>query len=137
MAHSDVWDFYRELSARPRSTLNEAQRGLVAVCDLRQEVNSGGFDSYFRYQSGDSAADALPALQQLLGQDWADLLREAMELLGPDYPIDQASREARLDQRDLDDWFEDLDARYDTLEVGADADARLNDYLARTPDPMA
>jgi hypothetical protein len=137
MAHIDVWDVYRDLSARPRSTLNEAQRGLVAVCALRQEVNSGGFDFYFRYQGGDSATDAQPALQQLLGQDWADLLREAMELLGPGYPIDQAFREARLDERDLDDRFEDLDARYYTLEVGADADARLNDYLARTPDAMA
>lgn len=137
MTHMDVWDLYGELSARQRSTLNEAQRGFVAVCDLRQEVNSGGFDSYFRYRGGDSATDAEPALRQLLGQDWADLLRQAMELLGPDYPIDQTSREARLDERDLDDRFEDLDARYYALEANVDADARLNDYLARTPDTMA
>jgi uncharacterized protein DUF4375 len=137
MAHIDVWDVYSELSERQRSTLNEAQRRLVAVCDLRQEVNSGGFDSYFRYRGGDLATDAEPALRQLLGQDWADLLRQAMEVLGPDYPIDQASREAQLDECDLADRFEDLDARYYALEATVDADARLNDYLARTPDAMA
>ena len=137
MAHIDVWEVYSKLSARQRSTLNEAQRGIVAVCDLRQEVNSRGFDSYFRYRGGDSAIDAEPALQELLGQDWADMLRQAMNLLGPDYPIAQAAREARLDERDLDDRFEDLDAQYYALEASADADARLNDYLARTPDAMA
>jgi hypothetical protein len=137
MARVDVWEVYIELSARQRSTLNEAQRGLVAVCDLRQEVNSGGFDSYFRHRGGDSATDAEPALRQLLGQGWADLLRQAMELLGPDYPIDQASREARLDERDLDDQFETLDARYYALEASADADARLSAYLAQTPDATA
>ncbi len=32
-----------------------ADSGIAAICDLRQEVNSGGFDSYFRYWGGDSA----------------------------------------------------------------------------------
>jgi hypothetical protein len=42
-----------------------------------------------------------------------------------------------LDTRDLDDRFEELDARYYELEASSDADARLNDYLGRTPDTMA
>ena len=132
----DVWDAYATLSGRDRSTLNDEQRGLVAVCDLRQEVNSGGFDRYFRYGGGNSALDAWRALRGLLGQDWADLLKEAMDLLGPEYPTAQADRENLVDARDLDDQFEDLDTRYYALESSTDADGRLNEYLSSTPQAM-
>ena len=133
----DVWDVYATLSGRDRFTLNDEQRGLVAVCDLRQEVNSGGFDSYFRNWGGNSALDASGAVQGLLGQDWADLLKEAMDLLGPEYPIAQPDRENLMDTRDLDDQFEDLDTRYYGLENSTDADAQLNEYLSSTPQAMA
>jgi len=133
----DVWDVYANLSGRDLSTLNDEQRGLVAVCDLRQEVNSGGFDSYFRYWGGNSALDAAVALQGLLGQDWVDLLKEAMDLLGPEYPIAQPARENLVDARDLDDQFEDLDNRFYALESSRDADARLNEYLSITPQATA
>jgi len=133
----DVWDVYANLSGRDLSTLNDEQRGLVAVCDLRQEVNSGGFDSYFRYWGGNSALDAAVALQGLLGQDWVDLLKEAMDLLGPEYPIAQPARENLVDARDLDDQFEDLDNRFYALESSTDADARLNEYLSITPQATA
>jgi hypothetical protein len=59
---------------------------VAAICDLRQEVNSGGFDSYFRYWGGDSASDALRALPGILGTEWAKLLSAAMGFLGADYP---------------------------------------------------
>jgi hypothetical protein len=137
MPHVDVWDVYASLSGRDPSTLNDEQRRLVAVCVLRQAVNSGGFDSYFRYRGGNSAPDAARALQSLLGQDWADLLKEAMDLLGPEYPIDQADRENLVDARDLDEQFEDLDNRYYALESSTNADARLNEYLSSTPQAMA
>jgi hypothetical protein len=133
----DVWDVYSTLSRPDRSTLNDVQRGLVAVCDLREEVNSGGFDRYFRYWGGNSALDASRVLRGLLGQDWADLLKEAIDLLGPEYPTAQADRESLVDARDLDDQFEDLDARYYALESSTDADARLNEYLSSTPQAMA
>jgi hypothetical protein len=137
MADKDVWDVYSTLWEVERSTLNDSQRALVAVCDLRKEVNSGGFDAYFRYWGGNSAPDAVEALPSLLGQNWADLLREAMDLLGPNYPTDVDSREERVNDRDLDGRFESLDARYYDLERSTDADARLNEYLARTPEAMA
>jgi hypothetical protein len=55
MPRVDVWDVYASLSGRDPSTLNDEQRRLIAVCVLRQELNSGGFDSYFRYRGGNSA----------------------------------------------------------------------------------
>jgi Domain of unknown function (DUF4375) len=100
MADKDVWDVYSTLWGLERSTLNDTQRALVAVCDLRQEVNSGGFDAYFRYWGGNSAPDAVEALPSLLGQNWSDLLREAMDLSGPDYPTDVDTREERVNDRD-------------------------------------
>lgn len=64
MSPADVWDVYNTLSQHNRSSLNGDQRGLLAVCDLRQEVNSGGFDAYFRYWGGDSAPMALATLPE-------------------------------------------------------------------------
>ena len=63
---TDVWDLYGQLAEQDSSTLPPAQRVLIAVCDLRQEVNAGGFDNYFRAWGGNSADDALAALPSLL-----------------------------------------------------------------------
>src|SRR4051794_15143860 len=96
--------------------MNHLKRGVLAVCDLRREVNSGGFDRYFRYWGGNYAPDAVRLLPTLLGQAWADLLAEAMSLLGPDYPIDPTTREERLGGGELDDQLDELDSRYFALE---------------------
>jgi hypothetical protein len=129
----DVWDLYGQLTEQDSSTLSPAQRGLVAVCDLRQEVNAGGFDNYFRAWGGNSANDALAALPDLLGQEWADLLRSAMTLLGPAYPSDPDDRGALIDQLDLGDRLGVLDERLYALESETHADARLNSYLDANP----
>jgi hypothetical protein len=107
---------------------------LVAICDLRQEVNSGGFENYFRAWGGNSAEDALPALTGLLDQEWADLLRAAMNLLGSPYPRDPDERGEAIDQRDLYERLQEFDERYYDLEASTDADARLNAYLEANPD---
>jgi hypothetical protein len=130
---TDVWDVYGQLADREPATLTPAQRGLVAVCDLRQEVNAGGFDNYFRAWGGNSADAALTALPDLLGQEWADLLRSAMALLGPAYPSDPDERGDTLDQRDLDDRLHELDERFYALEAQTDADTTLNTYLDANP----
>lgn len=49
-----IWEFYEALGDQPRGELTPTMQGLGAVRDLRQEVNSGGFDSYFRYWGGDT-----------------------------------------------------------------------------------
>lgn len=124
----DAWEMYESLRDRDRAGLTELERNVAAICDFQQEVNSGGFDRYFRYSGGDSAPDALAALPHVFGFDMADLLREAMQLLGSDYPTDQAEREERLDAADVDDELDALDHRYYELEAEIDVDA-LNDYV--------
>lgn len=130
MPSEDAWTFYEELGDGDRSKLTRAQQAVLAICDLRQEVNSGGFDSYFRYWGGDTAQIALAALPDVLGPRWASVLLDAMETLGPGYPIDPDIRARRIDERDLDDTLNALDARLFELEGSTDADSLLNAYLA-------
>jgi hypothetical protein len=130
---TDVWALYVQLADHDPSTLTEVQRGLVAICDLRQEVNAGGFDNYFRAWGGNSAEDALTALPGILGQEWADVLGSAMELLGWPYPGDPDERGVVIDRGDLDIRLHELDARFNDLERSIDADARLNAYLEANP----
>lgn len=129
----DVWDRYGQLAGQEPATLTPAQRGLMAVCDLRQEVNAGGFDTYFRAWGGNSADVALAALPDLLGQESADLLQSAMTLLGATYPADPDERGETLDRFDLDDHLHELDERFYALEAETDADAKLNTYLDTNP----
>ncbi len=129
MLSADVWDFYNEFREQ-RTNLTQVQVAVLAICDLRQEVNSGGFDRYFRYWGGDSAVEALTRIGSSLGPDWEDLLREALALFGAPYPVDTDERQGLLDELDLDDQLEALDQRFFELEISGDTDsllwARLN-----------
>jgi hypothetical protein len=49
MAGTDVWSFYELANDTDRARFSDVERAVLAICDLRQEVNSGGFDSYLRY----------------------------------------------------------------------------------------
>jgi Domain of unknown function (DUF4375) len=129
----DLWDLYAQFADRDSRTLTAAQRALVAVCDLRQEVNADGFEGYFCAWGGNSAEDALAALPTLLGPEWADLLRAAMGLFGSPYPREPDERGDRIDQRDLHDRLREFDARYYELENSTDADARMNAYFDSNP----
>lgn len=113
--------------------MSPEHRGLLAICDLRQEVNSGGFDGYFSAWGGDSAPDALGALPPILGQEWADLLDAAMRLLGETYPSGADEREDLIGELELDDELDALDTRYYALESRTDADATLSSYLEAHP----
>src|SRR6266850_6373219 len=42
--------------------LTPGQRALLAVNQFEMEVNSGGFDTYFRYSAGSLVAEALEGL---------------------------------------------------------------------------
>lgn len=128
-----MWSFYEQVNDVDRAMLSDVERAVAAICDLRQEVNSGGFDSYLRYWGGDSAPDAVVALPDVLGRDWADLLRQAMLLLGDAYPADANRRQERLETLDLADALEQLDDRFLRLEATIEADALLTAYLAAAP----
>lgn len=128
-APTDAWSFYESLGVQRRSMLTVVQREVVAICDLRQEVNSGGFEVYFRYGGGNTAQDAVGALPAVLGQEWADLLSAAMSLLGPDYPLDIDTREKRLDAPGVEEALNSLNARYYGLEEATDADALVSSHL--------
>jgi hypothetical protein len=109
--------------------LTKEEAEVAAICDLRQEVNSGGFDSYFRYWGANSAELALIALPTVLGQDWADLLRSAIAQFGTDYPVDVHLRERLLDGTSVSEALETLDARFLDLEASVDADSLLTVHL--------
>jgi hypothetical protein len=124
----DAWTLFSELVTREPSGLTAAEHQLLALCALRQEVNSGGFSGYFFNDYGDSAPVALQALPLVLGDAWAELLQEAMGLFGTPYPVDRHTRqEALLDEsRELDARLQPLDTRFYDLEQATDADAALD-----------
>lgn len=124
-----VWDYYEEVGEADRSLLKESERALLAILDLRQEVNAGGFEGYFRYWGGNSAPAALASLPDFLGQDWADLLAEAMALLGPSYPLDPDARSAALSATEPWEILDELSQRFLDLETSVDADEVLGSRL--------
>ena len=129
-----VWDFHFEVSDGDRDRLMPMERQVLAICDLRQEVQSGGFDSYFRYWGGDTAPLARSAIGHLLGRPWADLLAEAMSIFGEVYPLDCDSRTEQLEVLDADATLNEFDTRLYDLEPQQDSDALLTAALntART-----
>ena len=129
MATRRVWDFYEALGEDSRERHSDTEKGVAAICDFRQEVNSGGFDSYFRYWGGNTAPTALAALPSCLGPEWASLLTEAVRLFGDDYPLEPDSRAVVMDELELDEALEELDRRFYDLEGSTNADTLLSQTL--------
>ena len=123
----DIWDYHNEHWDDDRASFSVRMRGLLAICDLRQEVNSDGFEGYLSYSWGNTAPDALAALPETLGTEWAAILREAMSLVGDPYPLDPNARAALLDAGgpDTRGVLSKLDERFDELEGTTEADAIL------------
>lgn len=127
-----MWSLYGELSQADPASHSDVQRRLLAIMDLRQEVNAGGFDSYFREWGGNSAPVALAALPRALGQQWAALLRQAMHVVGAPYPEEDPDQRAnRLDANPAADRaLHELDEHFYALEAAEDADDRLTEFVA-------
>jgi hypothetical protein len=53
------------IRAKPPERLSSIERKLLAVADLREEVNNGGFEQYFSNAAGDRHALALLALREM------------------------------------------------------------------------
>ena len=113
--------------------LTPEQRTVFALNLLRTEVQSGGFDVYFRYAGGNHALDAM-AGADLLGPAWAALIREACRTMGDPYPTDIDERERVLERMEAEDpemrVHQDLDLRLYALEADEPADARIDAYIA-------
>lgn len=129
----NVWVFYESLPADggQRDRLSPVEQGVAAVCDLRQEVGSGGFDVYFRYWGGDTAQQAVVVLDAALGAEWSELLRQAMSLLGAGYPTDSDDRFERLEMLNVAAELDAIDKRWFALEAATDADLLLSKYLSQ------
>lgn len=141
----DIWGLYAAYSQpASRLSLNEEQRRLLAVCDFRQEVNSGGFDSYLRHWGTDTASDALAMLPRSLGEPWQQLLAEALAILGTAIPSTADERATVLnDAAEADDVLGLLDERFYELEnsqfsmMPHSATWRSNLVLGRRPNGEA
>ena len=126
----DVWEFFESLESDSRGDLSEVELNVAAICDLRQAVNSGGLESYFWNSGGNTAQRAIGPLGDVLGNEWADLLRRAMSLFGATYPSDIDDRQRLLeDNEELEDALDEMDTEYQDLEAAADADALLTQHL--------
>jgi hypothetical protein len=124
----DIWDLYETYSTpERRRELTEEQSQLLAVCDFRQEVNSGGFDTYLRYWGVDTASEALAILPRALGVPWRQVLVEALAVLGTSNPASAGDRADVLDDAAADDTLGMLDTRFYELEGSQDADSALDD----------
>jgi hypothetical protein len=102
------------------------QRLVFGLFSLRQEVDSGGFDSYFRYSGGDTAALALEGAS-LLSPRWSELIEDACRSLGSPYPLDIDTREQVLDR--LEKEQPDLLARLDRRKYALEAEERVDDKV--------
>jgi hypothetical protein len=123
----DIWDLYAQYDdAAKRSRLTPEQRQLLAICDLRQEVNAGGFDSYLRYWGADTAGDALTLLPRALGDEWHRVLTEALSIFGTASPTNADQRAEVIDgAAEADDVLGLADERFYELEAEQSADERL------------
>jgi Domain of unknown function (DUF4375) len=127
----DGWTTYGELIERDWETLNDAQRALVAVGELRTEVNNGGFDQYFFNSSGDHAPVARDAANAARAASLAELIDRALAVLGPNYTTNRDDRQTALLDLDDDAAFDALDDEYYEVEAAKDLDA-LMDSLAES-----
>jgi hypothetical protein len=129
-----AWSIFETLWDTDRSGLSRDQRLLVALAGLRQEVNSGGFDRYFRYTYGADAQSAVEAANEVSCPALGALILEGIARLDLDldhYPAEAATREDWIDALDLE--FDDLDASFYALENQDDLDARMETLAARIP----
>ena len=130
MPQQRAWELFERLGNANASDLSRDQLLLVALAGVRQEVNSGGFDSYFRYSYGKHAPAAVEAATEVGCARLALLISEAMARLALNpYEQDPSRREARIDEREIE--FDDLDQSFYDLEGEDDLDARMQTLAAR------
>lgn len=110
--------------------MTSQQRTVVVLGMLRQDVSTGGFERYFRYDSGNSAPLALDAIR-LLAPAWRLVLADAVRVLGLPYPTDVWAREEVLDEVLERDPFrlDPVDRAWQALERDDPCDGTLDAWI--------
>lgn len=133
MSSSDAWTIFGQLQRRDPASLTRDEHLVLALGEIRTEVNSGGFDFYLRYpyrKNAPTASEAArlagcPALAALIGEAIALIGHDALNLDDEDVLYD------RLEQ--IEDDLRELDKRFNDLEKTADLDTALSRLAARLP----
>jgi Domain of unknown function (DUF4375) len=133
MSNANAWTLFDQLQHRDPASLTRDERLVLALGEIRTEVNSGGFDFYLRYSHRENARIAVEAAQEAGCPALAALIEEAIALVGCDVLLldDEDALYDRLEQ--VEDDLGDLDQRFDDLEKTADLDAALSCLVARVP----
>jgi len=104
------------------------QRQVFAFNLLRQEVNHGGFDSFFRYR-GAIGPDA--RLASFASPAWAALIDEACAVMGMPYPASSGAFGDVLERLETDDpaQLASLDDRFYQLEIDEPPDTLIDGFI--------
>lgn len=96
------------------ATLTPAERVVLAVEAIEREVNSGGFDSLFRFSWKRHAPVFVSALLAIGRDDVAALVQQAIDALGLKGAVTVEAIDLALDDEDQarDDAFAELGGRY-------------------------
>lgn len=131
MTSPDVWAIFDQLQHRDPASLTRDEHLVLALGEIRTEVNSGGFDFYLRYPYRKNAPTASEAARLAGCPALAALIEEAIALIGRDVLNldDEDVLYDRLEQIEGD--LEELDKRFYDLEKTADLDTALSRLAAR------
>jgi hypothetical protein len=133
MNNPNAWTMFDQLQHRDPASLTRDERLVLALGEIRTEVNSGGFDFYLRYPHRENTPFAVEAAREAGCPALAALIEEAIALVGPHMLLldDEDALYDRLEQ--VEDDLGDLDQRFYDLEKTADLDAALSRLVARVP----
>ena len=129
---SNVWIIFDQLRQRDPESLSRDERLVLAFGEIRTEVNHGGFDSYLRYLCRQNAPIAAVAARVADCPVLADLIDEAIALVGPDV-LDGHDDVLYKRLEEIEHDLHGLDQRFYQLENTADFDRAQGRLLARLP----
>jgi hypothetical protein len=103
------------LQAMQETDWTPAQRAFALVWELEAEVNNGGFHQYFFNSSGRHGPEVAALLDTIGAANCAQLVRQATDLAGPDFPwpdIGARRRALRAAPPELEAALDALDAAF-------------------------
>lgn len=93
------------------------ERDFILTWWLEAEAGNGSLHQYFANSTGDSAIDALAALDRIGAQRAAEVLRDALKLFGDGpYPTDRIQRNKALDLLPANAFIHLTDRLFDESE---------------------